>query len=75
MVIKLISTEDNSEQILEVVGLNHQDGSNEIHILNAVGNSGAIIVKNIYDADECMRNIYDKGKTQIKGILVWGPRL
>ena len=36
MIIKLTSTEDKSEQILEVIGLNHEDGSNEIKILNSL---------------------------------------
>ena len=72
MIIKLISTEDNSEQIIEIVGLHHEQNSNEIKILNSLGNAGTIIVKNVFDAEECMRNIYEKEKTKIEGGLVWG---
>jgi hypothetical protein len=72
MIIKLTSTEDKSEQILEVIGMNHEDGSNEIKILNSLGNAGTIVAKNTYDAEECMRCMYEKGKTKIEGVLVWG---
>ena len=72
MIIKLISPENNSEKIVEVISLYHQQNSNEIKIIDAIGCSGTIVANNVYEAEECMRSIYEKEKTKIKGVFVWG---
>jgi hypothetical protein len=72
MIIKITSPENGSEQILEIIGINYQQNTNEIKIFNALGNAGVIVTKNTYDAEECIRSIYEKEKTKVVGVLVWG---
>ena len=71
MIIKLISPENNSEQIVEIISLYYEQNTNEIKIIDAIGCTGTIVTNNVYDAEECMRSIYEKEKTKIKGVLVW----
>jgi hypothetical protein len=71
MILKLHDANDKCTSIINVMTIEHDDGSSKIKIWDHCDNTATITAKSVVEADRCVNSLYSNGKAEIEAFIDW----
>ena len=71
MILQIQDSGDNITTVVNVMMVEHEEGSNQVKIWDYCDNIATVTAKNESDAERCVRNLYSGGRAQIDARIDW----